>query len=311
MDEGFSPMMLALELRHHQLVVAIAQEGSLVGATRTLHLTPSALSHQLRDAEDRLGVSLFQRRNRRLLPTAAGEKLLEASRLVLAEAARAEAQVRDRPEDVIRLSTGCYTAYSWLAAVLRTFQPRHPGVEVRIVLEATRRPVEALLRGELDVALTSDLHGSGGARLRVFPLFADELVLLAPRGHPLAARGRVRAEDLRPEHVIVYDAPREDLDVFTKVLWPAGVEPRKVSRVPLTEAMIELVRAGMGVAVLPGWAVAGETSLVPLRFATLGLRRKWRAVVQRSRASWAPLRDLVRELQTEGARQLGVRAQAS
>src|SRR5947209_4815727 len=127
--------MLALDLRHHQLVVAIAEEGSLVGATRTLHLTASALSHQLRDAEDRLGVALFQRRNRRLLLTAAGEQLLEASRRVLAEAARAESEVRGKPEEVIRLSTGCYTAYSWLAAVLHGFQPRHPGVEVRIVLE--------------------------------------------------------------------------------------------------------------------------------------------------------------------------------
>jgi LysR family transcriptional regulator for metE and metH len=303
--------MLALEIRHHQLVVAIAQEGSLVGATRTLHLTPSALSHQLRDAEERLGVSLFQRRNRRLLVTAAGEKLLEASRLVLAAAERAEAEVRGKPEEVIRLSTGCYTAYPWLAAVLRSFQPRHPAVQVRIILEATRRPVEALLRGELDVAITSDLHGPGRSRLRAFPLFSDELILLAPPGHPLATRGLVRAEDLRAEHVIVYDAPREDLDVFTKVLWPAGVEPLKVSRVPLTEAMVELVRAGMGVAVLPGWAVAREPSLRRLRFATLGLRRKWRAVVQRSRASWPPLRDLVRDLQSQGARHVGVRRAAS
>src|SRR3954471_23354307 len=104
--------MLALELRHHQLVVAIAQEGSLVGATRTLHLTPSALSHQLRDAEERLGVKLFQRCNRGPPPASAGEKLIEASKPVLAEAARAEAQVRGRPDDVIRLSTGCYTAYA-------------------------------------------------------------------------------------------------------------------------------------------------------------------------------------------------------
>jgi LysR family transcriptional regulator for metE and metH len=308
MDERFSWIMLALELRHHQLVVAIAQEGSLVGATRTMHLTPSALSHQLRDAEDRLGVALFQRRNRRLLPTAAGEKLLEASRLVLAEAARAEAQVQGKPGEVIRLSTGCYTAYSWLAAVLRSFQPRHPRVEVRIVLEATRRPVEALLRGELDVALTSDVQGPGASRLRAFPLFSDELVLLARSGHPLAARGLVRADDLRAEHVIVYDAPREDLDLFTKVLWPSGVEPAKISRVPLTEAMIELVRAGIGVAVLPGWAVADDPALVRLRFATLGLRRKWRAVVQRSRASWAPLRDLVRDLRRQGERQVRARA---
>jgi LysR family transcriptional regulator for metE and metH len=302
--------MLSLELRHYQLVAALAREGSLVAATRTLHLTPSALSHQLRDAEERLGVTLFQRRNRRLLPTPAGEKLIEAAKLVLAEAARAEAQVRGRPEEVIRLSTSCYTAYAWLATVLQRFEPRHPDVEVRIVLEATRRPVLALLRGELDLALTSDAEDD--PRVRSFPLFDDEMIVLAPRGHALCARGRVRAEDLRGEHVIVYDAPREDLDLFTKVLWPAGIEPRKVSRVPLTEAMIELVRAGTGLAVLPGWAVPDDDpGLSRVRFANYGLKRRWRAVVQRRRAAWIPLVDLIRELRIQGERAAGARARAS
>jgi LysR family transcriptional regulator for metE and metH len=183
-------------------------------------------------------------------------------------------------------------------------------VEVRIVLEATRRPVLALLRGELDLALTSD--AGDDPRVRSFPLFDDEMIVLAPRGHALCARGRVRAEDLRGEHVIVYDAPREDLDLFTKVLWPAGIEPRKVSRVPLTEAMIELVRAGTGLAVLPGWAVPDDDpGLSRVRFANYGLKRRWRAVVQRRRAAWIPLVDLIRELRIQGERAAGARARAS
>lgn len=291
--------MPALDLRHHELMVAVADEGSLAAATRKLHLSASALSHQLRDAEERLGVALFQRRNRRLILTGAGERLLEASQKLLAEARRAESSVRGEAQELIRVSTGCYTAYSWLAPALARFGRTNPGVDVRIVLEATRQPIPALLRGELDLALTSDAPRS--SRLRSVPLFSDELVLLVPAGHPLARAGLARAEDLRREHLIVYDAPREDLDVFTKVLWPAGVEPMKVSRIPLTDAMVELVRAGAGVAVLVGWAVPRDPALVRVKLAAQGLRRNWRAVVLRRRASWPALRDLVEQLRTRAA----------
>src|SRR4051812_12127513 len=93
----------ALELRHHRLLVAVAECGSLAAAARVLHLTASALSHQLRDAEQRLGVAIFQRRHRRLLLTAAGEELLRGSRRVLAEAEHAESAARGPGVDLLRL----------------------------------------------------------------------------------------------------------------------------------------------------------------------------------------------------------------
>src|SRR5262249_2963064 len=261
----------ALELRHHELMAAVAEEGSLAAATRRLHLTASALSHQLRDAEERLGVALFLRRHRRLGLPGAGERPLPAAGQLPAEAERAEASVTSQAQEIIRVSTGCYTAYSWLGSALVRFGRAWPDVEVRIVLEATRRPTDALLRGELDLALTSDAPRS--SRLRSVPLFSDELILLAPADHPLARASSARAADLRREHLIVYDAPREELDVFTRVLWPAGVEPVRVSRVPLTEAMIELVRAGAGVAVLVGWAVPKDPALARVKLAGQGLMR--------------------------------------
>src|SRR5262249_26328194 len=99
----------ALELRHPELMAAVAEEGSLAAATRRLHLTASALSHQLRDAEQRLGVALFLRRHRRLVLTGAGERLLQASRQLLAEARRAEASISGPSQEVIRVSNGCHT----------------------------------------------------------------------------------------------------------------------------------------------------------------------------------------------------------
>jgi len=272
-----------LEIRHFKLVTAVADTGSLASASLKLHLTPSALSHQLRDAEERLGVQLFLRRNRRLLLTSAGEKLLDSARRVLASVQQAESALgTDTPDDVLRLSTGCYTIYGWLPPVLRRWQAEHPRVEFRIVLEATRQAIPALLAGQIDLALTTEI--SRQPRLARSPLLTDELMLVVPATHALATRRYVTAEDLAQEHLLTYDAPREQLDIFTRVLWPAGIEPQRQTRVPLTEALIELVRGGVGVTTLPSWILPKKLEgLHMLPLTPKGIRRRWNAVRLASR----------------------------
>ncbi len=139
--------MPALEIRHLQLVQAIAEEGSVTRAGLRLHLTQSALSHQLRDAEERLGVKLFERIGRRLVLAAPGERLLSAARSVLEDLGRAEEEIRrgaGRAHAVIRLTTQCNTVYHWLPSRLRRFQRTHPDVELEVVAGATDDPVPAL-----------------------------------------------------------------------------------------------------------------------------------------------------------------------
>jgi LysR family transcriptional regulator for metE and metH len=278
---------MPLELRHFKLVTAVADTGSLAAASLRLHLTPSALSHQLRDAEERLGARLFQRGNRRLRLTGAGEQLLEAARHVLVSVAQAESALqKGAPEELLRISTGCYTAYAWLPPVLRRWQVAHPRVELRIVLEATRQPMPALLAGQLDLALTTDPPKV--SRVASTPLFKDEFVLLIPASHRFSDRRWVAAKDLEEEHLLTYDAPRDQLDLFTRVLWPAGIEPRRHTRVPLTEALIELVRAGLGITALASWVLPRR--LDGLRMVDLtrgGIRRQWQAVRLGGRSSAA------------------------
>src|SRR5207253_5700642 len=110
---------MQLEIRHLKLVAAIAETGSVTRAGHRLHLTQSALSHQLRDAEEQLGTPLFERRSGRMPLTAAGERLLCAARTVLEELERAEKEIQNGngktpAAGVLRLSTECYTVYHWL-----------------------------------------------------------------------------------------------------------------------------------------------------------------------------------------------------
>ena len=189
-----------LEIRHLKLLAAVAEQGSVTEAGRRLHVTQSALSHQLRDAEERLGTALFLRLGKKMVLTPAGEKLLDSAHKVLDELRTAEAQIEGLDGDtrgVIRVSTECYTCYHWLPPVLKKFTTKFPGVEVNIVLEATAHPIAALLDGQIDVAVTSCRPGNKS--LRLTPTCEDELVIVMDPRHRLTASTHVQPRDLAGE----------------------------------------------------------------------------------------------------------------
>ena len=275
-----------LEIRHLRLLTAVAEEGSVTRAGRRLHLTQSALSHQLRDAEEKLGAPLFLRLGRRMLLTPAGEQMLGSARRVLAELHAAEAQVGDLnggASGVIRLSTECYTCYHWLPPVLTTFQAKFPRVEINIVLEATARPIAALLEGKLDVAVTS--RTARHKNLLLTPTCEDEMVVVMSPKHRLAAAAHVQPSDFAGETIFCYP-PKETCTLHLKVLRPAGVQPKRVLEIPLTESMVDMAEAGLGIAFLARWAVASYVSAGKVVTRPLnkgGFRRKWYAATLRSR----------------------------
>src|SRR5262245_16152530 len=119
---------MILDTRHLKLIVAISEERSVTRAGERLYLTQSALSHQLRDIEERLGTPLFNRVNKRMILTPAGERLLQSARQVLNELRRAEddiAQIAAGDHGSLRISTECYTCYHWLPGVLKDFNRKY------------------------------------------------------------------------------------------------------------------------------------------------------------------------------------------
>jgi LysR family transcriptional regulator, regulator for metE and metH len=300
-------MDVNLEIRHLKLLTAVAEEESVTAAGKRLHLTQSALSHQLKDAEERLGTALFLRLGKRMVLTPAGTHLVEVAQRVLRDLKEAELKVLDMNGEThgrIRLSTECYTCYHWLPPLLGAFHSRFPKVEVSIDMAATHRPAEELLAGNLDVAVMSDVPEHNN--LQLSPLCEDELVVVMAPQHRLTKKSSVQPEDLANETVFCYP-PREESTLMGKILEPAGVVPARVMEIPLTEAIIEMIAAGRGVAFLARWAVSPhiETGKIEVRpIAPSGFPRRWYVVTLRNSPKAAYMIEFINLLMRDGPRHM-------
>lgn len=245
-----------MEIRYLRLIKAIVEEGSITRAMDVLHLSQSALSYQLKEAELQVGTQLFYRRNKKLILTPVGKKLYTSAIRVLAEMDATDSEIKkmmNGENGVIRISTECYTSYHWLPAVLKKFNNEFPNVEIEIVFEATHRPVEKLMEGELDLAITSNPELID--KIEFIKLFADEMLAVVAPQHPWANRPFVQAEDFQDVTLIIHSLPLDTVSIYRTELIPKGISPRKLIVLPLTEASIELAKANMGVIVLANWAL--------------------------------------------------------
>jgi LysR family transcriptional regulator for metE and metH len=229
-----------LEVRHLELVAAIAEHRSVARAAETLNLSQPALSHALRALEHRLGVRLFERA-RRMTPTPAGAELQQASRDILTLVHHAEERVRRyRPGavGVVRVATCCYTCYHWLPTVARSLRHASPPIALRVAPDVTADALHALANGEIDLAL---VHAKAPHRRIAYEkLFTDEQVLIVHPEHRLVRRRYVLAEDFRDERLLAHHPP-ETTAFWKQVLAPAGVRPIDAMALHSTEALLESV----------------------------------------------------------------------
>lgn len=243
-----------IDVRHLRTLRVIAETGSLTAAAVRLHLTQSALSHQIKEIEARLGLPVLIRRSRpvsltragRTLSTLAGELLPRLDETLAGLKRMAHGQAGR-----LHIASECHNCLDWLLPRLRILRDRFPEVELDVVLSASLDPLPRLLAGEVDLVLSPDRRALGG--IVWAPLFAYELRLVMHRGHRLCARPDALPEDFQGETLLVYPVERARLDVFTRFLWPAGVEPARIRTVESSIMLLELAALGQGVSVLPDW----------------------------------------------------------
>ncbi len=245
-----------IELRHLKTLSALRDAGSLVEAAERIHLTQSALSHQIKDLEDRLNCSLFIRKTKPICFTSAGQRILTLADDVLP-------MIRNAERDIARLAGGeagrlnicieCHSCFEWLMPTIDHFRHNWPEVEMDLTTGFSFLPLPALARGDLDLVITADPEERNG--IQYIPLFTYESVLATSKQHRLVARRHIHPEDLALETLITYPVEQQRLDIFKHFLDPAGVEPAEVRTSELTVMIMQLVASGRGVSALPNWAI--------------------------------------------------------
>ncbi len=245
-----------IELRHLRTIRAVHENGGLARAAEQLHITQSALSHQVKGLEEQVGVELFVRRSKPLKLSSAGMRLLKAAERVLPEIAKLEDEflsLQAGKSGRLHIAIECHACFEWLFPVLEMFRQAWPDVDVDIRPGLAFDALPALQREDVDVVITSDPDALAGVDFT--PLFDYEPVFVASSQNALADRAFVTPQDFRDQTLITYPVDRARLDVFSQILTPARVEPRGVRQVELTAVILLLVASNRGVAVLPDWVL--------------------------------------------------------
>lgn len=257
---------MILEIRHLRAIYTIAQSKNLNQAAQKLHLTPSALSHQIKTIESHFETALFFRQHKPLRLTDAGLRILNLAEKILPLVETTEhelKQIATGKAGRLFITIECHACFEWLLPTLETYRTQWPDIHIDIKLGMSFDPLPALSRGDIDLVISTDPVDKTG--ISFVSLFPYQALLVMNNQHPLKNKTFIVAEDLADQTLITYPVERSRLDIFKHYLEPANIEPARVRQVELTTMMMQLIAIDQGVAALPDWLLetpAGAQSLI-------------------------------------------------
>jgi len=302
--------MLNLTIRQLRAVLAIHDKGKITNAAKELGLTAPAVTLQLKQVEDELRMTLFDRTPNGLRPTAAGIAAIEAARAVverlrlLSDEVSAINGLRAGTLKLGAVSTAKYFAPRMIAAFLK----QHPGVKVDLFVGNRAETIAALSKHELDIALMGRPPRDVPVRAAIFG--DHPLVIIAPPDHPLARRIDIPKEEVARENFLVREpgsGTRISLDVYFAGV--AGWAARPGTEMGSNETIKQAVMAGLGIAFLSAHTIEQELQLGKLAILDvegMPIRRQWFSVSRLDRSLSPSMHAFSEFLLREGPRHLPV-----
>ena len=277
-------MKTSLDLRHLQLIQAVIETGRISDAAEKLGVTPSALSHRLREAERRLDVPLFTRMHKRLRKTPAAEYMAVVAERILTDLSRAEEDVRRMNvgiQHVVRLSVEAYSNYRWLPSFIRFLKSRTEGIDLQIMAGARSDPLSSVLNRHIDIAVMSGACRMPDCRRCRFSLTSFCSSRLRHTGWPVETTST--GSDIVGEPFITYTKVPEPDREFARMFRPTDSYPKWAATVELPEAIVELVASDLGTSVLSSWALQtalNQGRIAGARVTEDGVSLPWCAVLR-------------------------------
>ncbi|MEU8459720.1 LysR family transcriptional regulator [Streptomyces sp. NPDC059982] len=277
--------MIDWDIKKLRILRTLAHRGTVTATAEALHMTPSAVSQQLTNLARQLGVQLLEAQGRRVRLTDAAHLVLRHAEAVFAQLERADAELTGYlagEAGEVRIGAFSTAVPVLVVPAVAALRGSHPGIEVRVRETEAAESYELLSAGVVDLALSLAAHApvAGDPRFTRVTLLEDPLDVALPPGHPLAGARAVRLADLAGERWI-YGGSGPWSEITRSACEAAGFVPEQAHSASGWTAILAMVEAGMGVALVPrmvsgraeGVAVRALPYDRPTRHVTAALRR--------------------------------------
>ncbi|WP_406402362.1 LysR family transcriptional regulator [Streptomyces sp. NBC_00879] len=262
--------MTEWDIKKLQILRTLSERGTLTATAEVLMMTPSAVSQQLSNLAKQLGVPLLEAQGRRVRLTDAAHLVLRHAEAVFAQLERADAELTGYLQGEageVRVGAFSTAVPALVVPAVRELRQAHPSLEVRVREAEAAEAYELLLSGDVDVALSLAAHAptARDPKFSRFPLLADPLDVALPAGHPLASSAGLRLADLSGEPWI-FGGSGPWSEITLAACEAAGFVPEQAHSAAGWTAILAMVEAGMGVALIPRMAAErGDRAGVVMR----------------------------------------------
>ncbi|MEU9097495.1 LysR substrate-binding domain-containing protein [Streptomyces sp. NPDC048361] len=257
------------DIKKLHILRTLREQGTVTATAEVLLMTPSAVSQQLSNLAKQLGVTLLEAHGRRVRLTDAAHLVLRHAEVVFAQLERADAELAGYLQGEageVRIGAFSTAVPALVVPAVQQLRRSHPALEVRVREAEAAEAYELLSAGSVDLALSLAAHAPSARdpKFALLPLLTDPLDVALPAGHPLAAEPGLRLADLAHE-AWIFGGSGPWSEITTAACEAAGFVPEQAHSAAGWTAILAMVEAGMGVALVPRMAAADRRAGVVTR----------------------------------------------
>lgn len=278
-----------MELKYYRLIKTIAEEGSIANSSEKLFLTQSALSHQLRELEERLGFKVFHRKRNKWILTPEGKELYTLSVQLFETIKKGFSkieQIKEGSKGKIELAVECQSFFHDLPGFIQKMGILYPEIDVSLNIGSRHEIITKIKSDEVDIMLSTYKPFSDD--LYHIEIYQDEVFVIVHKEHFFNEGAYVEPSRFTDAHLIINSFPLEGVAIYEHCLRAINIIPQKISAIPFTELSLAMVAANLGVMCSPKWQLKSfklSDDLILKRIGPNGVKRTHYMVVKKSALS--------------------------
>lgn len=264
-------IIVDMELKYYRLIKTIAEEGSIAKSSEKLFLTQSALSHQLRELEERLGFKVFHRKRNQWVLTSEGHELYNLSVKLFETIKNGFSkieQIKEGSKGKIKLAVECQSFFPDLPGFIQKMGMLYPEIDISLDIGSRHEIITKINAEEVDIIMST--HRPLSDDLHSIEIYQDEVFAVVHKEHFFNENDYAAPSNFADVHLIINSFPLEGVAIYEHCLRAMNVTPRKISAIPFTELSLAMVAANLGVMCSPKWQLKRFKMQEDLRMKRIG-----------------------------------------